>query len=106
MKVEMRRRPADAGRRSIVSAATAESLALEVLLRLVAALVARLRLQVRIHVVLRDEEQTRVRVRRRHEAAGELVEEELDDRLEALQVGLLVDREVQVAALDVVEDDR
>src|SRR6185312_4933679 len=86
MKVEMRRRPADAGRRSVVSAAaTAESLALDVLLCLVAALVARLRLQVGIHVAQGHEQEPRVRVRRRHEPAGDLVEEQLDDGLETLQ---------------------
>src|SRR5262245_10739039 len=65
-----------------------------------APVVAGLRGQVRPHVLLRHEQQTGVRVRRSDEAAGQLVEEQLHDGVEALQVGLLVDGELQRAVLD------
>ena len=71
-----------------------------VLLLLRAPLVARLRRQVRLHVGLRHERDSRVRVRRRHEPRRVLVEEELEDGQPALQVRLLVDREVQMACVD------
>ena len=62
-----------------------------------AALVARRRRQVRPYVAAGDEEQARVRVRRRDEAAAVADHEELEDRQEALKVRLLVDGEVEVA---------
>src|SRR5688572_3727412 len=54
-------------------------------------------------VVLGHELQARVRLRRARQAARDLVDEELDDRIHALQVGLLVDREVQLVGLEQLE---
>ena len=65
-----------------------------------AAFVARGGRQVRPHVAARDEEQAGVRVRRRDEPAAVLDHEELEDRQEALEVRLLVDREVEMAVGD------
>src|SRR6266568_4704078 len=55
---------------------------------------------VRIHVALDDELQAGVRGRRRHQAAGELEEVEVQRGQEALQVRRLVDGEVDLARLD------
>src|SRR5690242_7918140 len=71
-----------------------------------AALVAGLRRQIRLDVRPRHELQAGVRLRRRDEAAAVPVEKELLDRDEALQVGLLVDREVETAARDRLERPR
>ena len=61
------------------------------------ALVAGLRRQVRLHVRLRHERDAGVRVRGRHQAGRVPVEEELQDGQPALQVRLLIDREVENA---------
>src|SRR6266542_5073644 len=79
---------------------------LHVLLLARAPLVPRLRGEVRLDVVLRHEQQTRVRRGRRHQPTRELVKEQLDDRVEALQVELLVDREVKVTLVDQLERRR
>src|SRR5260221_9809809 len=68
-----------------------------------AALEPRLGLQVRRDVLLRHEEEAGVGVSRLLEAARQLVQEQLDHRQEALQVRLLVDREVQGALVDPVQ---
>src|SRR5205809_38796 len=77
-----------------------------VLLRARAALVPALRGQGRLHVLLRDEEQAGVGVGRGDQTSGQLVEEELDHRVEALQVGLLIDCEVQEPLLDQLQRRR
>src|SRR5438876_10306704 len=63
-----------------------------------ASLEPRLGVQVGPDVLLGDEQQPGVGVGRLLQAARQLVQEELDDRVEALHVRLLVDREVEVAA--------
>src|SRR6266700_7618182 len=55
---------------------------------------------VRIHVALAEELHVGVRGRRRHQAAGELEEVEVQRGQEALQVRRLVDGEVDLARLD------
>src|SRR5258707_4240517 len=52
------------------------------------------------HGVLRHEREAGVGVRRGHEAAGDVVQVEVEHRYESLQVGILVDGEVQLAGLD------
>src|SRR5918997_1932399 len=59
------------------------------LLLLRVALEARFGLEVPVHGLGRDEDQTRVRLRRPRDAAREVVQVELHDRQEALQIGLL-----------------
>ena len=61
------------------------------------ALKAALGSEVRLDVVFGDELQAGVDVRRAGQAAGELVNEQHHDGIEALQVGLLVDGKVQIA---------
>ena len=56
--------------------------------------------EVRLDVRLRDDAEPRVGVGRLHQPARDVVQVELHDRVEALQVGLLVDREGQVAGVD------
>src|SRR5918992_4127622 len=56
--------------------------------------------QVWIDVVLGHEQQTGVGLRGRDEPAGQLVHPQGQHRQEALQIGLLVDGEVEVAGLD------
>src|SRR5918999_2753610 len=58
---------------------------------------------VRAGVVLGDELQTGVHLARAGEPAGDLVDVELHDRIEALEVGLLVDREVDLVVLEQLE---
>src|SRR5690349_17605150 len=71
-----------------------------VLLTARAALEAALRRQVAGHVGARDEVEPRVRVRGRDETAAVAMQEELEHGKKALQVGLLVDREVELASVD------
>src|SRR5664280_43872 len=59
--------------------------------------------KVRAHVGRGNEAQARVRIARLHQAGRDLVQEQLNRRDESLQVGLLVDREVEVAALDTLQ---
>src|SRR5918912_1176376 len=66
-------------------------------------LVAGARVQVLPHRILRDELQTGVGLRWHHQAAGDLVDVELHHGVEALQVGLLVDGEVDVPCLEELE---
>src|SRR5687767_5058418 len=54
-------------------------------------------------VVLGHELQARVHLAGAGQPAGDLVDEELDDGIEALQVGLLVDREVELVGLQQLE---
>src|SRR3954467_15760351 len=65
-----------------------------------ASLVARARGQVGPDVAPCHEDEPGVRVGGRYEPARVAGEEELQDRQEALQVGLLVDREVEVSVGD------
>src|SRR5215217_5824518 len=58
-----------------------------------------LRLQVMARVLLRNEHEAGVRICRTRESSGDLVQVELHHRVEALQIGLLVYREVDVASL-------
>src|SRR4029453_17872725 len=71
-----------------------------------AALVTGFRREVRLHVRLRHERDSRVRVRWRDEPGRVLVEPELEDGQPALQVRLLVDREVEITGIDRLEDIR
>src|SRR5665213_2041691 len=59
--------------------------------------------KVRAHVGRGNEAEARVGVARLHQAGRDLVQEQLNRRDESLQVGLLVDREVEVAALDTLQ---
>ena len=68
-----------------------------------AALVAAARGEVAADVVPRHELESGVGVGRRHETARVAAEKELLDRQQALQVGLLVDREVEPARGDRLE---
>src|SRR5215216_1896651 len=83
---------------SAVSGATPDHL-----LVLGGALEARRVRAVRPGVVLGDELQARVHLAGAGQAAGDLVDVELDDRIEALEVGLLVDREVDLVVLEELE---
>src|SRR5207244_11822099 len=65
-----------------------------------ASLESGLRVQVRVEVVLGDEEQASGGLRRLRQSTGQLVQAQLHHREEALQIGLLVNREVKVAAFD------
>src|SRR5215211_173919 len=58
-----------------------------------------LRLQVLARVLLRNEHEAGVRICRTRESSGDLVQVELHHRVEALHIGLLVYREVDVAGL-------
>src|SRR5215218_11102555 len=60
---------------------------------------AGLGLQVLARVILRDEHEAGVGIRRTRESAGDLVQVELHHRVEPLQIGLLVYGEVEVAGL-------
>src|SRR5258708_39404616 len=68
-----------------------------------ATLEACLGIQVRIDVVLIHEEQTGVCLRGEHQSARQLVKEELENRNETLEIGLLVDGEVEVARFDLLQ---
>src|SRR5262245_33603517 len=93
-KAPATRQPRLARRSFVVACATAIGyLGDGVLLRFGRALVAGLRREVRLHVRLGHEQEARVGVGRSDQATRQLVEEELDDGLEALEVRLLVDRE-------------
>src|SRR5918998_4461172 len=76
------------------------------LLLLRVSLEARRGLQVAVNRVGGDEDQARVRLRRPRDTPGELVEVELHDREEALQIRLLVDREVYVVLAHELQDLR
>src|ERR1035438_8859420 len=55
------------------------------------------------HVGRGNEAEARVRIARLHQAGRDLVQEQLNRRYESLQVGLLVDGEVELAALDTLQ---
>src|ERR1019366_1257190 len=59
--------------------------------------------KVRGHVGRGNEAEARVGVARLHQARRDPVQEQLNDRDESLQVGLLVDGEAEVAALDTLQ---
>src|SRR5215218_6121107 len=77
---------------------------LHYLLRLRVSLEARRGLEVPVHRIGGNVDQARVRLRRPRDPAGDLVEEELHDGEEALQVRLLIYREVYVPCLHELED--
>src|SRR5665213_796857 len=59
--------------------------------------------KVRGHVGRGNEAETRVGVGRLHQAGRDLVQEQLNHRDESLKVGLLVDGEVELTALDTLQ---